>query len=228
MLERLPAPPADDQDLPLLRLALHDWTIAWDRRTGAAWLAGRALDGDADRLAGAWPRSASGSDPAARRGSAPARDRGGRSTEPRRSRGARLPLVARPARPTRPASRRVRERIARGDLYQANLTRRLATPVRRRSVAALPPAADRRPVALLGVPRPRRRRAGSRLRARQRARPAAGDPVGLARAVPRDLAARRRLDRPDQGHAAARPDARGGPRPRPRAPRRRPRTGPRT
>jgi len=31
---------ADDQGLPLLRLALHDWVIAWDRRTGAAWLGG--------------------------------------------------------------------------------------------------------------------------------------------------------------------------------------------
>ena len=57
--------------------------------------------------------------------------------------------------------------------------------VRRRPVAALPPAADRRSVAVLGVPRPRPRRAGSRLRARQRAGAAAGDPVRLARAVPR-------------------------------------------
>src|SRR4051794_37917482 len=46
LLERLPPPPVDDQGLPTLRLALHDWTIAWDRRTGTAWLAGRALDGD--------------------------------------------------------------------------------------------------------------------------------------------------------------------------------------
>ena len=29
-----------DQHLPLLRLALHDWAIAWDRRTGEAWLGG--------------------------------------------------------------------------------------------------------------------------------------------------------------------------------------------
>ena len=49
-LERLPTMSADDQGLPLLRLALHDWVIAWDRRTGAAWLGGRALDGDAGRL----------------------------------------------------------------------------------------------------------------------------------------------------------------------------------
>ena len=49
-LERLPTLSADDQGLPLLRLALHDWVIAWDRRTGAAWLGGRALDGDVGRL----------------------------------------------------------------------------------------------------------------------------------------------------------------------------------
>src|SRR6187402_2268092 len=51
MLERLPATAPSDQDLPPLRLALHDWVVAWDRRTGTAWLAGRALDGDARRLA---------------------------------------------------------------------------------------------------------------------------------------------------------------------------------
>ncbi len=49
-LERLPTLSSDDQGLPLLRLALHDWVIAWDRRTGAAWLGGRALDGDVGRL----------------------------------------------------------------------------------------------------------------------------------------------------------------------------------
>ncbi len=50
-LERLPAIAAPDQDLPPLRLALHDWVVAWDRRTGSAWLGGRALDGDGHRLA---------------------------------------------------------------------------------------------------------------------------------------------------------------------------------
>jgi hypothetical protein len=39
----------DDQGLPALRLALHDWVVAWDRRTGAAWLGGRAVDGDPAR-----------------------------------------------------------------------------------------------------------------------------------------------------------------------------------
>src|SRR5439155_1133435 len=42
--------PFDDRGLPPLRLALHDWVIAWDRRTERAWLAGRAVDGDTKRL----------------------------------------------------------------------------------------------------------------------------------------------------------------------------------
>ncbi len=40
----------NDQDLPTLRLALHDWVVAWDRRTGQAFLGGRAVDGDHGRL----------------------------------------------------------------------------------------------------------------------------------------------------------------------------------
>ncbi len=51
ILERLPSVAEDDQGLPPLRLALHDWVVAWDRRTGHAWLGGRALDGDGRRLA---------------------------------------------------------------------------------------------------------------------------------------------------------------------------------
>ena len=39
-----------DQRLPLLRLGLYDWVIAWDRVTGRAWLGGRAVDGDLGRL----------------------------------------------------------------------------------------------------------------------------------------------------------------------------------
>ena len=48
-LERLPSLAVDDQGLPPLRLALHDWVVAWDRRTGTAWLAGRAVDGPIGR-----------------------------------------------------------------------------------------------------------------------------------------------------------------------------------
>ena len=60
VLERLPSIAADDQGLPPLRLALHDWVVAWDRRTGHAWLGGRALDGDG----AGWPGGSTTSTPA--------------------------------------------------------------------------------------------------------------------------------------------------------------------
>jgi para-aminobenzoate synthetase component 1 len=126
VLERLPEPPADDQDLPLLRLALHDWTIAWDRATGAAWLAGRALDGDVDRLT---DRLA---DVRGRLRPARLARLATRSTdeEPDADRPARtLAFRSSLSRPAYEAGvERIRERIAGGDIYQANLTRRLATP----------------------------------------------------------------------------------------------------
>ena len=114
-LERLPSIAADDQGMPLLRLALHDWVVAWDRRTGAAWIGGRALDGDTARL-----------------------DRRLREVVER--------LLDPPARTTRDLAAPsaftssldrtaymagvvlVRGFIARGDIYQANLTRRLEAP----------------------------------------------------------------------------------------------------
>jgi para-aminobenzoate synthetase component 1 len=128
VLERLPAIAPSDQDLPLLRLALHDWVVAWDRRTGHAWLGGRALDGDARRLARRLD------DVHARLTSAPRR-------------GASAPRDMSPTGPTDPDTggevlrfrsgldraayeagvERIREHIARGDIYQANLTRRLET-----------------------------------------------------------------------------------------------------
>jgi len=122
-MERLPAPPPDDQGLPPLRLALHDWVIAWDRRTGGAWLAGRALDGDAPRLG---------------RRLAEVRERLRRAQ--RGSGGLRhaddldeAPIeLAFTSSLDRPAYERgveaIRGRIADGDLYQANLTRRLEAP----------------------------------------------------------------------------------------------------
>ena len=80
--ERLPSIARVDQHLPVLRLALHDWALAWDRRTGEAWLAARAVDGDARRL--------------------DRRARGGRARGSRRSCAARSPAAAgrRAARPT--------------------------------------------------------------------------------------------------------------------------------
>ena len=123
-LERLPTVAPDDQGLPRLHLALHDWVVAWDRRSGAAWLAGRAVDGDADRL-----------------------DQ--RLSEVReRIRRPRPMTPAQPMTDDAPDAEplvfsssldraayevgvdRVRELIARGDIYQANLTRRLSAPFR--------------------------------------------------------------------------------------------------
>jgi len=120
MFERLPATAPVDQDLPLLRLALHDWVVAWDRRSGHAWIGGRALDGDGRRLArrlddahsrlSSPPRAVSGT----ARPPAPPGPLRFRSGLDRRAYGAGV--------------ERIRDHIARGDIYQANLTRRLETP----------------------------------------------------------------------------------------------------
>ena len=114
-LERLPSIASADQDLPILRLALHDWVIAWDRRTGTSWLCGRAVDGDIDRLD-------------ARLDAVLARLTG--------------PLVATSRGPDVDALvfrsgldrgafidrvEAIRDAIAAGELYQANLSRRLET-----------------------------------------------------------------------------------------------------
>jgi para-aminobenzoate synthetase component 1 len=119
VLERLPAIAPADQDLPPLRLALHDWVVAWDRRTGHAWLGGRALDGDGRRLARRLD------------------DVHARLTTPQRGLDPRSDPI-----PTGPLVFRsgldraayqagvesIREHIALGHIYQANLTRRLESP----------------------------------------------------------------------------------------------------
>jgi para-aminobenzoate synthetase component 1 len=117
--ERLPSIARVDQHLPLLRLALHDWVLAWDRRSGAAWLATRPVDGDARRsrrraddvvarvaafLRGEVPDRPSDAEP-------PARFLSGTS---------RAAWVA--------GVEAVRAAIGRGEVYQANLTRRLEAP----------------------------------------------------------------------------------------------------
>lgn len=131
-LERLPAIAAADQELPLLRLALHDWVVAWDRRTGQAWFAGRALDervGRLDaRLAAVRERLLHGSagDGAAVSDLdvAPAP---GAAMEPPAAFEFRSGL-SRAAFET--GVDMIRGQIARGEIYQACLTRRLATAFR--------------------------------------------------------------------------------------------------
>ncbi len=126
-LERLPATTRVDQHLPVLRLALHDWVVAWDRRAGAAWLAVRPVDGDDLRAAARMDEVLARLDAFA----------DGRlpdpSPVPRRQASVEL---------TAPSSFRsgtshaawlagveaVRAAIGRGDIYQANLTRRLEAP----------------------------------------------------------------------------------------------------
>jgi para-aminobenzoate synthetase component I len=116
VLERLPSIAPADQDLPPLRLALHDWVVAWDRRTGHAWIGGRALDGDARRLARRLD------DVHARLMAPPRRLVEAASTEPLRFRSG----LDRRAYET--GVERIRQDIADGELYQANLTRRLEAP----------------------------------------------------------------------------------------------------
>ncbi len=116
-LERLPAHAVDDQGLPDLRLGLHAWAIAWDGRDGRAFLAGRAVDGDEAAL----ERSLAG-------------------VRARAETAVRVPLRGEPAFPRLTFQSEVdrttwmarveavRGAIAAGELYQANLTRRLVAP----------------------------------------------------------------------------------------------------
>jgi para-aminobenzoate synthetase component 1 len=119
--ERLPSIAAADQELPALRLALHDWVITWDRRDGAAWLGGRAVD---ERIAAlddrlAWVRErALGAAHGTHARSRP----GGRGDLELRSGLDRAAYEQ--------GVESVRQSIAKGEIYQANLTRRLATAFR--------------------------------------------------------------------------------------------------
>jgi para-aminobenzoate synthetase component I len=123
-LERLPSIAVADQELPSLRLALHDWVIAWDRASGRAWLGGRAVDERVDRVdrrlaevrerLAAPPRSASSPSPADLGPDGPGLELRSGLDRAAYERGVEA----------------VRRSIADGEIYQANLTRRLATPFR--------------------------------------------------------------------------------------------------
>ena len=118
-LEALPYLVRDDQSLPTLRLALHDWLIAWDRRTGRAWLAGRAVDGDGRRLD---RRLAEVRDRLrSPRSAVPAGD----EADPELTFASGLHRQEYEA-----GVETVRAAIAAGHIYQANLARRLEAPFR--------------------------------------------------------------------------------------------------
>jgi para-aminobenzoate synthetase component 1 len=107
--------------MPDLWFGLYDWVIAWDHRTARAWLGGRAVDGDRERLRrrieDVRQRVAALGHPAKRAPSASARPI--------------LPFTSSLERDDYEATvGRVRAAIADGDIYQANLTRRLATSFR--------------------------------------------------------------------------------------------------
>jgi para-aminobenzoate synthetase component I len=120
-LERLPSIALADQELPVLRLALHDWVIAWDRRDGRAWLGGRAVDERVDNLD---DRLAEVRDRALGR-VVDGPDLGDDDEAPRLELRSGLDRSAYEA-----GVERIRGWIADGQIYQANLTRRLATPYR--------------------------------------------------------------------------------------------------
>ena len=125
--ESMPTIARVDQHLPVMRLALHDWAIAWDRRRGQAWLGVRAVDGDRA---------------AAERRLAWVRDRVGRFLAGLLPDPSPVPRTAQPLEHPTPTAfisatphnrwveqiEVVRAAIGRGEIYQANLTRRLAAP----------------------------------------------------------------------------------------------------
>ena len=107
--------------LPDLWLGLYDWAIGWDRRTGRAWLAGCAVDGDWQRL-----RRRLG-EVLERLTSAPD-DAQGEPAPPLGHPG-RLEFVSNLSRSAYEAAvERTRAAIAAGEIYQANVARRLSTP----------------------------------------------------------------------------------------------------
>jgi len=115
-LERLPNLAIDDQPLPLLRLQLHDWALAHDRLDGGWWLAGRAFDGDGrelerrlDEVRTLVAAAAPGARPAEQAAALAFRSGIGRAAY-------------------EAGVEAIRSAIADGEIYQANLTRRLEAP----------------------------------------------------------------------------------------------------
>ena len=121
--ERIPEVAKVDQHLPLLRFGLHDWVLAWDRRSGAAWLVARAVDADSDRLASRVAEVLGRVDALA--GTARSR-----LDDPAADAAPVVFVSDTPRDAWLAGVEAVRAAIARGEIYQANLARRLAAPFR--------------------------------------------------------------------------------------------------
>jgi para-aminobenzoate synthetase component 1 len=124
--EAIPSLASDDQAMPDLQLGLHSWALVWDQRDGRAWIAGRAVDADPAGLA----RTIAD---VRERAAAIARTRVAADEPTGREAGVVPPSpLAFVSGTDRTAWDRgveaVRGAIAAGELYQANLARRLAAP----------------------------------------------------------------------------------------------------
>jgi para-aminobenzoate synthetase component I len=125
--EHLPTIAAEDQPLPELRLGLYDLVVAWDRRQARAWLVGRAVDGDLERLRERRAHLlARLLDPSARASTSalPASEAVASAAEA-------IPTAFTAdfdRRTFETMVERVRDEIARGEIYQANVARRLVAP----------------------------------------------------------------------------------------------------
>ncbi len=137
-LERLPSPRADDLGLPDIWFGLYDWAITWDHATARAWLISTGLPATGpaaarrarsragmvlDRLAARHP--APSHHPA---GAAPAAPPGELPTEPVARLGYAVGSAMSEA-AYHHAARQIRDYIAAGDVFQVNLTHRLAAPL---------------------------------------------------------------------------------------------------
>ena len=123
-LERIPEIARADQDLPVMRLGLHDWVVAWDRRAQTCWLAVRAVD---ESVAGLSERARSIRSRLLDRARPSPRLASDGVADPPRELAFRSGL-------DRATYERlvetVRAEIGRGEIYQANLARRLETRFR--------------------------------------------------------------------------------------------------
>ncbi len=113
--ERPPVRAADHACLPLARLALYDWVVAWDGRTRRCWVAARAVDGDLDRAADRLAEVEARLDATGIAAAGPDRSVG--PVEPFRSLTSRAAWIR--------AVESIRDAIGDGEIYQANLSRRL-------------------------------------------------------------------------------------------------------